>query len=278
MVMNIASNMLGLGNAATPLGLRAMTDLERLNPHPGTATNAMCTFLAINTSSVQLIPATALAILVANSARDPTRIVGTALFATSCACIAGVTAAKVLEKLPIFAAPVVAVPPVTLPVADEVLAIPAPIPAMIPAGPAILWTFLACALGAFAVEITRYHPVDLGGQPGAFLRTIGAVSLLAVPFMLAFFPLYAAVRRIKVYEEFVEGAREGFPVALRIIPFLVAMLVAIGMFRGSGGMDLLTNGFASAPGPDRVSRRPPADGHHASVERQRHAGAMLPTW
>ena len=66
MVMNIAANMLGLGNAATPLGLRAMGDLERLNPHPGTATNAMCTFLAINTSSVQLIPATAVAILAAN--------------------------------------------------------------------------------------------------------------------------------------------------------------------------------------------------------------------
>lgn len=73
-----------------------------------------------------------------------------------------------------------------------------------------------------------------------FVRTVGTVSLVAVPLLLAFFPLYAALRRIKVYEEFVEGAKEGFPVALRIIPFLVTMLVAIGMFRGSGGMDLLT--------------------------------------
>ena len=69
-----------------------------------------------------------------------------------------------------------------------------------------------------------------------------AVSLVALPFLLAFFPLYAALRRIKVYEEFVEGAKESFPTILRIIPFLVAMLVAIGMFRGSGGMDLLTQG------------------------------------
>ena len=83
MVMNIAANMLGLGNAATPLGLRAMNDLERLNPHPGTATNAMCTFLAINTSSVQLIPATAVAILAANNAKNPTAIIGTSLVATS---------------------------------------------------------------------------------------------------------------------------------------------------------------------------------------------------
>lgn len=243
MVMNIASNMLGLGNAATPLGLRAMSDLERLNPHPGTATNAMCTFLAINTSSVQLIPATAVAILVANNARDPTRIVGTSLLATSCACLAGVAAAKTLEKLPVFALPAAEIKPATAPAADEPVVVTAPVPAMIPAGPAILGTFLAGALAAFVVEFTRYRPADLGGQPGAFLRTIGAVSLLAVPFMLAFFPLYAALRRVKVYEEFVEGAKEGFPVALRIIPFLVAMLVAVGMFRGSGGMDLLTNGL-----------------------------------
>ncbi len=84
MLMNIAANMLGLGNAATPLGLRAMRDLETLNPRPGVATNAMCTFLAINTSSVQLIPTTAIALLAAAGSRNPTVIVGTALLATSC--------------------------------------------------------------------------------------------------------------------------------------------------------------------------------------------------
>ena len=102
MLMNMAANMLGLGNAATPLGLRAMRDLERLNPHPGTATNAMCTFLAINTSSVQLIPTTAIAILVAAGSTNPTAIVGTALLATLCAATVAITSAKLLEKLPIF--------------------------------------------------------------------------------------------------------------------------------------------------------------------------------
>src|SRR3954471_1960044 len=82
MLMNMAANMLGLGNAATPLGLRAMRDLESLNSHPGTATNAMCTFLAINTASVQLIPTTAIAILVAAGSTRPTAIVGTSLVAT----------------------------------------------------------------------------------------------------------------------------------------------------------------------------------------------------
>src|SRR5438445_2158322 len=102
MVMNMAANMLGLGNAATPLGLRAMRDLERLNPPPGTATNAMCTFLAINTSSIQLIPATAIAILAANNSTNPTAIVGTSIIATTCAAVSGITAAKFLQHLPVF--------------------------------------------------------------------------------------------------------------------------------------------------------------------------------
>ena len=90
MVMNIAANMLGLSNAATPLGLRAMQDLEKLNPRPGTATNAMCTFLAINTASVQLIPATTVAILAAAGAKNPTQIIGTAFFASCCSTLAGI--------------------------------------------------------------------------------------------------------------------------------------------------------------------------------------------
>ena len=109
MLMNMAANMLGLGNAATPLGLRAMRDLESLNPHPGAATNAMCTFLAINTASVQLIPTTAIAILVAAGSTRPTAIVGTALLATLCAATTAIIAVKTLEKLPWFARPVAAV-------------------------------------------------------------------------------------------------------------------------------------------------------------------------
>ena len=102
MLMNMAANMLGLGNAATPLGLRAMRDLETLNPHPGTATNAMCTFLAINTSSVQLIPTTAIAILVAAGSTNPTAIVGTSLLATLCAATVAITSVKLLGRLPWF--------------------------------------------------------------------------------------------------------------------------------------------------------------------------------
>jgi len=102
MLMNIAANMLGLGNAATPLGLRAMKDLESLNPRPGTATNAMCTFLAINTSGIQLIPVTAIAILAANKSTNPTAIVGTSIICTACAAVSGVAMAKFLSTLPGF--------------------------------------------------------------------------------------------------------------------------------------------------------------------------------
>lgn len=250
MVMNIAANMLGLGNAATPLGLRAMTLLEKLNPLPGTATNAMCTFLAINTSSVQLIPMTAVAILATQGSRDSTAIVGSALLATSCACVCGVLAAKVLERLPFFALPKVMSPVTSEPpenAAPEAELVRPAVPPMVAAGPVILTLLGVLSVALVVVEATS-DPRLLSDPAFApmlhkpVLRVIHAVSLVALPFMLAFFPLYAALRRIKVYEEFVEGAKESFPTILRIIPFLVAMLVAIGMFRGSGGMDMLTRG------------------------------------
>src|SRR5437588_6295242 len=102
MVMNMSANILCLRNPATPLGWRAMRDLETLNPRAGVATNAMCTFLAINTSSVQLIPATAIAILAASGANRSTAIVGTALLATLCAASVAIISVKLLEKLPMF--------------------------------------------------------------------------------------------------------------------------------------------------------------------------------
>jgi spore maturation protein A len=102
MTMNIAGNMLGLGNAATALGLKAMEDLETLNTHPGVATNAMCTFLTINTAGLQLVPATVIGVLASAGSKDPTVIIGTTIAATLTALIAGIAAVKLLEKLPVF--------------------------------------------------------------------------------------------------------------------------------------------------------------------------------
>jgi spore maturation protein SpmA len=252
MLMNIAANMLGLNNAATPLGLRAMRDLETLNPHPGVATDAMCTFLAINTSSVQLIPVTAVAILAAAGSKNPTAIIGTAFLSTSCAALAAIIAVKSLEKLPVFR--VTSEPEAASKAPDPALSssinpVSAPAelaspPPMRPWGWVLLLGFVASfawffVIQAFPAAVNRPAAAQLGAEPG-LVRTVNAISLLAIPFLLGFFPLYAALRRIPVYEEFVEGAKEGFQVALRIIPFLVAMLVAIGVFRSAGAFELLS--------------------------------------
>ena len=250
MVLNISAGILGLGNAATPLGLRAMKDLESLNPHPGTATNAMCTFLAINTSSIQLIPATAIAILAANNSNNPTAIVGTSIIATSCAAISGVAAAKLLQRLPAFHLPAApALPhPANKPDSTRELGSEDPALAAKPCplewwGSALLVLFAAFFAYvfirlAFPSIIGLPLQPDLAGQK-TFVRVINAISRLSIPFLLSGFPLYAALRRVRIYEEFVEGAKEGFDVAIRIIPYLVAILVAIGMFRAAGGIDLL---------------------------------------
>jgi len=249
MLMNMAANMLGLGNAATPLGLRAMRDLEQLNPRPSVASNAMCTFLAINTASVQLIPATAIALLASAGSTRPTAIVGTALLATLCAATVAITAAKLLEKLPFFRLRDSIEPrqetkleepnAVEPAVEDNVIAVE-------PRGWRRILPFLLVLffLGLF-VRLVFPNWFGFPADPNAanqntFVRSVNTLSILAIPFLLSFFPVYAATRRIKVYEEFVEGAKEGFGVILKIIPFLVTMLVGIGMFKGAGGIDLLT--------------------------------------
>jgi spore maturation protein A len=102
MMMNIAANMLGLSNAATPLGLKAMEDLEKLNRFPGIATNSMCLFLTINTAGLQLIPATMISVMASAGSKDPTAIIGTAIASTLIALTAGLTTAKLLERVKLF--------------------------------------------------------------------------------------------------------------------------------------------------------------------------------
>jgi len=261
-VMNMAANMLGLNNAATPLGLRAMQDLEKLNPRPGTATNAMCTFLAINTSSIQLIPATTVAILAAAGSREPTAIIGTSFVATLFSTIAAIIVVKSLEKLPMFALPAVTHAAEVREVEEEVrdeapptlkspnvwarILIWSTLAAF--AGFLALMTFWPGAFEAMANGVRTF--LSIGSGPFAwsadwyekawYERAISTISLLAIPFIVLMFPLYAFGRGVPVYEEFVEGAKEGFQVAIRIIPFLVAILVAVGMFRAAGGIGLLT--------------------------------------
>lgn len=264
MLMNMAANMLGLGNAATPLGLRAMRDLETLNPRPGIATNAMCTFLAINTSSVQLIPATAIAILAAAGSTRPTAIVGTALLATLCAASVAIISVKLLEKLPLFRISQPAAEKTDVngnskttgeasdtqaKVTDPGYSVPTEPPRPLSilgliALIALFVLFIAIFLRMVAPNLFGLVVSPEAAAQNIFVRSVNALSILAIPFLLSFFPLYATARGVKVYEEFVEGAKEGFGVILKIIPFLVTMLVAIGMFKGAGGIDLLSRALS----------------------------------
>lgn len=264
MLMNMAANILGLTNAATPLGLRAMKDLESLNTRPGVASNAMCTFLAINTSSIQLIPATAIAVLAVAGSQNPTSIIGSAILATICSTIAGVTAVKLLEKLPRYRLPpvVAGFQPGGKGVENSTASENVDVrpggrrPDVTPVAPLnwFSWLVLIVFAGVFLWAFLRVgFPEWFGRAPSAelakqngFLRAVNTISMLSIPLLLSFFPLYAALRRVKVYEEFVEGAKEGFQVAVMIVPYLVAILVAIGMFREAGGIGLLTTALKPA--------------------------------
>lgn len=260
-ILNMAANILGLNNAATPLGLRAMAELNRLNRHPGVATNAQCMLLAVNTSSITLIPVTVIALLATAKSRNPTAIIGTSLAATAVAHAAAILTCKILERSRWYRLP-------AAPVADPAAVAPDPSPervaservedapnvvAEVETDAALPWVPHAkpilAAVGAVfvAMFVVTAFPESIGrvpapGEAGRFfgLRVVDALSVMAMPWLIVFFPLYAALRRVPVYDEFVEGGKEGFQTALRILPFVVAMLTAIGMFRAAGGLDLVT--------------------------------------
>ncbi|HEV7403762.1 MAG TPA: nucleoside recognition domain-containing protein [Chthoniobacteraceae bacterium] len=260
MVLNMAANMIGIGNAATPLGLRAMAHLERLNPNPGVASNAMCTFLAISTASIQLVPTSAISILAVKGSTSAHAIWPTAFLASLCATAAGITAAKVLQRLPIFRIPPAGIAPTTAtdrpaPAAAEQLVEAETVQpaALRPWGKVIIGLFITVfviflVMLAFRDAVAGWlephgfvipaAPKLLVGKPPV-LRVLFSMATLAIPFMLSFFPLYAALRGVRVYEQFVEGAKEAFGTAQRVIPYLVAMLVSIAMLREAGVFDML---------------------------------------
>ncbi|MFA6027215.1 MAG: nucleoside recognition domain-containing protein [Ignavibacteriaceae bacterium] len=228
MIMNISANFLGLGNAATPFGLKAMEELDKLNPEKGTATNAMCTFLAINTAGMTLIPATAIALRASAGSAEPAIIIGTSLVGSTCATIVGITTAKILEKFPIDAKDFFS----WLKENSKFLLIVASI---------LLLAILSITTNVLSPLKNLFSFLT----PEAFKNFIQVLSTIAIPLIIAVFLLFGFVKKVKVYEVFVEGAKEGFNVAIRIIPYLVAMLMAIGIFRAGGAMDWLI--FAIRP-------------------------------
>ncbi|WP_337997249.1 nucleoside recognition domain-containing protein [Oleispirillum naphthae] len=216
MIMNLSANALGLGNAATPFGIRAMQQLDRLNPEKGTATNAMALFLAINTSSVTLLPTGVIALRAAAGSADPAGIVPTTLFATICSTTVAILGAKLYAR---FFAGGRSVPGLPDDAAGEASANEE-------SGAYPLWvSALALACVAALVPVTVFW-----GK---------AIAPWIVPGLAVAFLGYGFAKKVPVYETFVEGAKEGFSVAVRIIPFLVAILAAVAMFRASGAMEML---------------------------------------
>ncbi len=222
MILNLAANALGLGNAATPFGIRAMQELDRLNPRPGTATNAMALFLAINTSSVTLLPTGVIALRAAAGSADPAAILPTTLFATIGSTTVAVIAAKLYQRL----VPLRLEDGDPLPPQDGTPERPASPPSQETPPGYPLWVSLI-ALGVLVALIPL---AVLYGR---------AVSPWILPLLMVGFLGFGLLRRVSIYEVFVEGAKEGFQVALRIIPFLVAILVAVGMLRASGALDAI---------------------------------------
>jgi spore maturation protein SpmB len=207
MVMNVSANLLGLDNAATPLGLKAMQELQTLNPRPERATDAQILFIVLNTAGLTLIPTSVIAIrqtlavkqgLVGFNAAD---ILLPTLLATSISLLAALLAVAVVQRLPIWRAR--------------------------------CW----CRWRHSEPPSARCSGAWARLPPEVAARWMGLTGSLAIVTLVLVFLLAGAAKRVPVYEVFVEGAKEGFGVAVNIIPYLVAMLVAIGVFRAAGCMD-----------------------------------------
>jgi spore maturation protein SpmA/spore maturation protein SpmB len=216
MILNMSANALGLGNAATPFGIRAMQELNKLNPHPGTATDPMILFLAINTLSVTLLPTGVIALRAAAGSGDPAGILPTTLFATMCSTTAAILAAKLYKRFAAQASGDIEPGETAIP---EQEGLPAEAGQAYP-----LWVSVLALAVLFS-----FIPLTI-----TYGRTIAP---WVIPGLMIGFLTFGALRRVRIYEVFVEGAKEGFQVAVKIIPYLVAILVAVGMFRASGAME-----------------------------------------
>lgn len=241
MILNISANLFGLGNAATPFGIKAMEELDRLNPRKGTATNAMVLFLAINTAGFALLPTTVLGIRASLDSQNAAAILFPTWFASGCATVTAVLTALLLARLPHFRR---SEPRLTDSREDSEPAGTEEDAGSRPrrrrwATPVVagFWLLLIVYLVRFVFQsATDRTPLGL-------LQAVA--SYWALPLLVGGVVLFGWSRGVRVYDSLVEGAKEGFHVALRIIPYLVAILVAVGMFRASGGIDL----FARIVGP-----------------------------
>ncbi len=308
MIMNFGANIMGLANAATPFGILAMVELAKLNKHKGTASDAMCLFLAINTSSLTLLATGTIGLRAAAGSVDPAGIWLPSLAASACATLVGIASAKLLQRMIRFRLPELpagSLAPEGAGSADELLDAgledPEPAAPEVPEAtrgeraslPVRLFCW-ACVLAFCAAAVIHYTRwgmeaseltsllsgwAEAGLWPADLFETMAAVSMAvagfcgscealhvqfdpagvtrsllefgfwpavmnffsfwAIPALMGGLLLFGLARGVRVYESLVEGAREGFRVAVRIIPYMVAIIVAVAMFKASGAMELL---------------------------------------
>lgn len=248
MIMNMASNILGLGNAATPFGLKAMLELDELNQHKGTATNAMVLFLAINTSGLAVFPTGMIALRASLGSTAPGAIFATTVLATMLSTLTAVVLAKALQGRRLFAVPSAAATPAGVLKATAASIDVSEAQKLAAAGGEsatrrtrlVGWSLTAVVAAALVYALHAKATTVTDGVPlGWSVALKGAISDWPLVLLIVGFVLFGITRGVKIYDAIVEGAKEGFNVALRIIPFLVAILVAIGMLRASGAIDML---------------------------------------
>ncbi|KGE12755.1 nucleoside recognition domain-containing protein [Sphingobacterium deserti] len=212
-IMNFSANMLGLDNAATPVGLKAMKELQELNPKKETATNAQIMFLVLNTAGITLIPTSVIALRMASGAANPADIFIPALIGTFISFVSGMIAVAIYQRINLFNLPVL--------------------------------IFLSFFLGLMCL---LYFGLN-GLPPEQIEKITGLIGGLLIFSIIILFIVFGSIKKINVYDAFIDGAKEGFSTAVMIIPFLIAILVAISAFRTTGCMDYVVNaigyGFSS---------------------------------
>jgi len=207
-MLNLSANMLGLDNAATPLGLKAMKELQEVNPNKETASNAQIMFLVLNAAGLTIIPVSIIVYRTQLGAANPADVFIPLLISTFAASLTGMISVAIIQKINLF---------------DKVIL-----------------AYLG-GLTAIVAGIIFYFsrlPKEHISAISTFVANFTLMSIIILFIVLAF------IKKVNVYDAFIEGAKEGFNTAIRIIPFLVAILVAIGIFRASGAMDFIISGIA----------------------------------
>ena len=209
MTLNLSANILGLDNAATPLGIKAMKDLQTLNTTPDIASNAQILFLVLNTSSVTLFPVTILLYRAQMGASDPASIFIPILIATSCSTVVGLLVTAWVQRIKLW---------------DTLIM------ACLLSGFVLMLAFVGWLSTLTATELQRQSSL---------------ISNLSIISLILLFLSVAHKKKVNVYDTFIEGAKAGFETAINIIPYLLAMLVAIGVFRASGALDVVMDAMRS---------------------------------